>query len=277
MNTNVSTQRKERFAPLQEGFAQFRSYLFFLSLIVAACCWTLVSFRDDISQQISSFAVEKLNADLQPCGWRIQVGSTKLISATQFLVTDINLIPPNRNEPGISIESMLVNLSSPWAEGKEEIPLAQSLVVDQSTIRIHTSNLNPDDLLRLSERISELRSRPMKGPEFLIRDSICQIVGEPEMPHLELRKVNLRTFEKDGRSSTIGACESDFFQQGAVRFLHPTADLPWLCESQIDRVSLDDSALEIARELGIGGVDQISHLSGQFSLSLRAGPDEGGV
>jgi hypothetical protein len=146
LNTNGSTyQRKERFAPLQEGFAQFRSYLFFLSLIVAACCWTLVSFRDDISQQISSFAVEKLNHDLQPCGWKLQVGSTKLISASQFLVTDISLIAPGRNEPGVSIESMVINLSSPWAEGKEEIPLAKSLVVDQSTIRIHTSNLNPDD------------------------------------------------------------------------------------------------------------------------------------
>ena len=255
---------------------QFRSYLFFLSLIVAACCWAIVSFRDDISQKISDFAVEKLNLDLEPCGWRLLVGPTKLISATQFLVSDIRLIPPGSNEPGVSIESVVINLSSPWAEGKNEIPLAQSLVVDQTRIRVHICNLQPDDINRLSKRISELKSRPVKGPEFLIRDATCQIEAEPDMPHLELRKVNLRTVEQDGRILTICACESDFFQQGAVRFLHQSAHLPWICESQIDQVSLDNSALEIARELGIGGVDQISHLSGQFSLNLRASPDKSG-
>ncbi len=266
----------ERYAPLLVGLSQFRSSLLFLGLFVAACCWTLFSFRDDISQQISRIAVERVNLDLQPCGWTLQIGSTQMVSTTALVVSNISLLPPGSDEPGISIESLVIDFSNRWAAGEAAIPDVQSLVVDQSMILVHTKNLNPDDLRRLSERVRELQLRPDRSPEFLIRDSTCQILGEPDMPHLELRKVNLRTIEEDKQSSTICDCESDFFHHGAVRFLHPTAERPWLCESQIDQVSLDDSALEIARELGIGGVDQISHLGGQFNLNFRAGPDEQG-
>ncbi len=267
---------------MRAGVGQFKQYVIYTLLVVCLLGGIVYIYRNRIANEFGRLGVEHTNQMLQPSGWRVAVGSFRLISPTEIEISKLGLIAPDRDRPACSLDQVHIRFANPMSVGGNEDQWVDQIAFDRSLLKIDTSQASSDDLERMVEFLRSLPQNNMRLPEFRIRDAVCQIAdGESAYP-VTIRNIQVqsglpsRTGSPDSTLTTI-RCESGNFRQALVK-LNRQSLRDWSVAAQIDDFRLDDSLLSLLELVSATEqVEGITHLGGRVDVSLQGAIRDGQI